>query len=152
MSLNEDFIGQNLEKQSWLSTKFFFKTKKYTYIHLYTFHIGSKSVMIISTNVMNSLHPLHCNSFPGVKINQLSTWLVFSDPHTCQKRFYGDKDLNQWFITERKTINTRSISQHSTQPTKLRLQLVLPEIWNYTLHRSNLKRKSFLSWWWVSCK
>ena len=31
MSLNEDFIGQNLENQSWLSTKFFFKTKKYTY-------------------------------------------------------------------------------------------------------------------------
>ena len=31
MSLNEDFIGQNLENQSWLSTKFFFKTKNYTF-------------------------------------------------------------------------------------------------------------------------
>ena len=31
MSLNEDFIGQNLEKQSWLPTKIFFKTKKHTY-------------------------------------------------------------------------------------------------------------------------
>ena len=31
MSLNEDFIGQNLEKKSWLSTRIFLKTKKYTY-------------------------------------------------------------------------------------------------------------------------
>ena len=33
MSLNEDFIGQNLEKPSWLSTKNFFKNKKYVIDH-----------------------------------------------------------------------------------------------------------------------
>ena len=34
MSLNEDFIGQNLEKQRWLSTKIFFKNKKYIYMYI----------------------------------------------------------------------------------------------------------------------
>ena len=132
--------------------KFFQNWKIYIYTFIIYIHITLAQKASWLQAQMSWTVCTYCNSFLCVKINQLSTWLVFSDPHTCQKRFYGDKDLNQWFITERKTINTRSISQHSTQPTKLRLQLVLPEIWNYTLHRSNLKRKSFLSWWWVSCK
>ena len=40
MSLNEDFIGQNVEKRGWLSTKIFFKTEKYTYIHLSFIYIS----------------------------------------------------------------------------------------------------------------